>query len=162
MAPLTIALGPGYEAGKDVDIVIETMRGHDLGRIIRAGCAMADTGIPGNIGGYTAERVIHAAEAGIFYNVCKIGDIVAKGDEIGRIQKEDGRLHAVTATIPGIVCGLLREGYTVPKGFKIADIDPCEGELDNCFTISDKARCIAGSVLEAVVALAGSRGWINI
>lgn len=109
-----------------------------------------------------AQRVIHAAEAGIFYNVCKIGDIVAKGDEIGRIQKEDGRLHAVTATIPGIVRGLLREGYTVPKGFKIADIDPCEGELDNCFTISDKARCIAGSVLEAVVALAGSRGWINI
>lgn len=155
MAPLTIALGPGFEAGRDVDLVVETMRGHDLGRIIRAGCAMADTGIPGDIGGHTTARVIHAAEAGIFQHICKIGDIVAKGEAIGQIQKEDGSLYTVRATIPGLLRGLLRDGYTVPKGLKIADIDPRERELGNCFTISDKARCIGGSVLEAAVSFLG-------
>lgn len=151
MAPLTIGLGPGFGAGKDVDIVVETMRGHNLGRIIRSGGATANTGIPGNIGGYTSERVIHAAEPGIFHNTCKIGDIVEKGEEIAWIEKADGSICPVTATISGIIRGLLREGYPIPKGFKIADIDPRRSELDNCFTISDKARCIAGSVLEAVV-----------
>lgn len=151
MAPLTVALGPGFWAGRDVDVVVETMRGHNLGRIIRSGEAVPNTGIPGNIGGYTAERVIHAQEAGIFHNVCKIGDVVASGEEIARIEKQDGSFCSVTATIPGIIRGLLREGYPIPKGFKIADIDPRIGELVNCFTISDKARCIAGSVLEAVI-----------
>lgn len=151
MAPLTVALGPGFEAGKDVDIVIETMRGHDLGRVIRSGHAFPDTKIPGNIGGYTKERVIHAAEAGIFRNICKIGDVVAAGDEIARIEKEDGSCCPVPATISGIIRGLLRDGYPVPVGFKVADIDPRTGELANCFTISDKARCIAGSVLEVII-----------
>lgn len=151
MAPLTVALGPGFEAGKDADVVIETMRGHNLGRLIRSGSALPDTGIPGKIGGYTAERVIHAAEAGIFHNVCRIGDIVNAGDEIARIETADGRMLGVPATISGIIRGLLREGYPIPKGFKIADIDPRREELVNCFTISDKARCIAGSVLEAVI-----------
>lgn len=151
MAPLTVALGPGFEAGKDVDLVIETKRGHNLGRIIRSGCAFPNTGIPGNIGGYTAERVLHAEQAGIFHNVCRIGDVVEKGEEIARIEMEDGSLCPVCATIPGIIRGLLREGYPIPKGFKIADIDPRKEELVNCFTISDKARCIAGSVLEAVI-----------
>lgn len=151
MAPLTVALGPGFEAGKDVDIVIETMRGHNLGRVIRSGHAFPDTKIPGNIGGYTKERVIHAAEAGIFRNVCKIGDVVAAGDEIARIERADGSACSVPATIPGIIRGLLRDGYPVPVGFKVADIDPRIGELANCFTISDKARCIAGSVLEVII-----------
>ena len=151
MAPLTVALGPGFEAGKDADVVIETMRGHNLGRLIRSGSALPDTGIPGNIGGYTSERVIHAAEAGIFHNVCRIGDMVNAGDEIARIETADGRMSGVPAAISGIIRGLLRDGYPIPKGFKIADIDPRREELVNCFTISDKARCIAGSVLEAVI-----------
>lgn len=151
MAPLTVALGPGFEAGKDVDIVIETMRGHNLGRMIRSGCAIPNTGIPGNIGGYTEKRVIHAAEAGIFHNLRKIGDVVTEGEEIAWIEMPDGRVCPVSATISGIIRGLLREGYPITKGFKIADIDPRREELANCFTISDKARCIAGSVLEAVL-----------
>ncbi|MGN0423333.1 MAG: selenium-dependent molybdenum cofactor biosynthesis protein YqeB [Lachnospiraceae bacterium] len=151
MAPLTVALGPGFEAGKDVDVVIETKRGHNLGRIIRLGCAAANTGIPGNIGGYSVERVIHAEQAGIFHNICKIGDIVTKGEEIAWIEQPDGSRCPVPATISGILRGLLREGYPIPQGFKIADIDPRIEELDNCFTISDKARCIAGSVLEVVM-----------
>jgi xanthine dehydrogenase accessory factor len=153
MAPLTVGLGPGFTAGVDVDIVIETMRGHNLGRIIREGSAIPNTGIPGNIGGYTAERVIHAGAEGILYNVHKIGDIVEQGEEIAYIADEkENRRYSVTATIPGIIRGLIRDGYPVTKGFKIADIDPRKSELSNCFTISDKARCIAGSVLEVVCA----------
>ena len=152
MAPLTIALGPGFEAGVDVDYVIETMRGHNLGRIIRAGSALPDTGIPGNVGGYTSERVIHAEESGIFKNIRRIADVVEEKDLIGEILREDGSTVPVRASIGGILRGLLREGYPVRKGFKIADIDPRKGELENCFTISDKARCIGGSVLELCVA----------
>lgn len=151
MAPLTIALGPGFEAGKDVHVVIETKRGHNLGRIIRRGMAIPNTGIPGNIGGYAAERVIHGIEKGIFYNIHKIGDIVEEGEVIAKIKTDSGEFIPVTATITGMIRGLLRDGYPIPKGFKIADIDPRKEELANCFTISDKARCIAGSVLEVIV-----------
>lgn len=156
MTSLTVALGPGFEAGRDVDIVIETKRGHNLGRIIRSGSAFPNTGIPGNIGGYAAERVLHSKEAGIFHNVRKIGDIVEKGEEIARIELADGGSCPVPATISGIIRGLLRDGYCVPKGFKIADIDPRKEELANFFTISDKARCIAGSVLEVVISFIGA------
>lgn len=157
MAPLTIALGPGFTAGLDVDAVIETKRGHNLGRIIRQGEAAPNTGIPGNIGGYTAERVIHAGTAGILKNVCKIGDIVSKGDEIARIEGKTGS-EKVEATIDGVIRGLIRDGFPVTEGFKIADIDPRREELINCFTISDKARCIAGSVLEVVCGYFHKRG----
>ena len=153
MAPLTVGLGPGFTAGVDVDIVIETMRGHNLGRIIREGSAIPNTGIPGNIGGYTAQRVIPEGAAGNLTNVHKIGDIVEQSEEIAYIADEkENRRYSVTATIPGIIRGLIRDGYPVTKGFKIADIDPRKSELSNCFTISDKARCIAGSVLEVVCA----------
>lgn len=153
MAPLTIALGPGFTAGVDVDYVIETKRGHNLGRIITEGAAAPNSGIPGNIGGYAKERVIHAGADGILHNVAHIGDVVEKGQEIayilGESEKPDNR-YVVSATIPGIVRGLIRDGYPVTTGFKIADIDPRQEELKNCFTISDKARCIAGSVLQLV------------
>lgn len=149
MAPFTIALGPGFTAGEDVDVVVETKRGHNLGRIFTEGTAFPNTGIPGNIGGYTKERVMHAEAAGILYNVRSIGDVVTQGEEIARIETAEGTV-SVKASISGIIRGLIRDGYPVTVGFKIADIDPREGELANCFTISDKARCIAGSVLEAV------------
>lgn len=151
MAPLTVALGPGFEAGKDVDIVIETMRGHNLGRVIRSGSAIPNTGKPAKVGGYDKERVIYSKEAGRFHNIRKIGDVVESGEEIAQIEKSDGSICSVKASIPGILRGLLREGYIVSERFKVADIDPRIDELKNCFTISDKARCIAGSVLEVVV-----------
>ena len=90
MAPLTIALGPGFTAGVDVDFVVETKRGHRLGRIIREGAAIPNTGVPGVIGGYGAERVIHAEKAGVFRNVCAIGDIVSAGETIAEIETPDG------------------------------------------------------------------------
>ncbi|MBQ7887657.1 MAG: EF2563 family selenium-dependent molybdenum hydroxylase system protein [Clostridia bacterium] len=151
MAPLTIALGPGFTAGVDVHAVIETMRGHNLGRIIRSGSAQPNTGIPGKIGGYAAERVIHAPCAGVIRHLHTIGDYVNQGEPIAVISDGEGE-RPVPASISGLIRGLIREGYAVPKGFKIADIDPRREEYANCFTISDKARCIAGSVLELVCA----------
>ena len=159
MAPLVIGVGPGFTAGQDVHLVIESMRGHNLARIITDGMAQPNTGVPGNIAGFTSERVIHAPAAGYIHDVRKIGDIVQKGDEIARIYPDkesyDNALSEyvpVNATITGIIRGLIREEYYFRKGFKIADIDPRESEITNCFTISDNARSIAGSVLEAVSA----------
>lgn len=149
MAPLVIALGPGFTAGEDVDVVIETKRGHNLGRVIRSGSAVPNTGIPGIIGGYGKERVIHAQAEGILRNAASIGDIVEARAVIAEIETENGTVP-VEASLSGLLRGLIRDGYPVTKGFKIADIDPRKEELQNCFTISDKARCIAGSVLEVI------------
>lgn len=149
MAPLVIALGPGFTAGEDVDVVIETKRGHNLGRVIRSGSAVPNTGIPGIIGGYGKERVMHAQAEGILRNVASIGDIVEARAVIAEIETEKGTVP-VEASLSGLLRGLIRDGYPVTKGFKIADIDPRKEELRNCFTISDKARCIAGSVLEVI------------
>lgn len=156
MAPVTVALGPGFDAGQDVDAVIETKRGHRLGRIIYQGSAAPDTGIPGMIAGFGAERVIHSPAQGILKNVCQITDSVKKGQQIAYIETEKGNIP-VLASLDGILRGLIRDGYPVTKGFKIADIDPRTEEYDNCFTISDKARCIAGGVLEAILCLSTNK-----
>ena len=152
MASLTIALGPGFEAGVDCDYVIETMRGHNLGRIIEQGSAMANTGTPGVIAGYGKERVIHAPAAGIIEDINKIGDVVQQGEIIAYINDMAGEKIPVPASINGLLRGIIRDGYEVCKGLKIADIDPRLEEHDNCFTISDKAMAIGGSVLELVCA----------
>ena len=152
LAPVTVALGPGFTAGVDVDAVVETKRGHNLGRVLYAGAAAPNTGIPGIIGGYGKERVIHSPAAGILRNVAKITDTVEKGQTIALVKTEQGEVP-VYATLTGLLRGLIRDGYLVPVGFKIADIDPRLDEYDNCFTISDKARCIAGGVLEAILHL---------
>ena len=151
MAPVTIALGPGFEAGVDVDYVVETKRGHDLGRIIRSGFAVKNSGIPGNIGGYTSERVMKSPAEGRFIALKEIGDIVNSNDVIGEVIKADGSKAEVKTEIAGILRGILKSEYEVTEGFKLADVDPRLEELKNCFTISDKARCIAGSVLELCV-----------
>ena len=160
MADITVALGPGFEAGKDVDVVIETMRGHSLGRVIYQGTAIKNTGIPGVIGGYAKERVIHSPAEGKLKNEKKITDIVKQGDIIARIETGEESIP-VKATIDGLLRGLIRDGYPVTNGFKIADIDPRIDEYDNCFTISDKARCIAGGVLEAILHLYLKKGRKN-
>lgn len=147
-APVVIGLGPGFVAGKDVHAVIETQRGHNLGRVIYEGEAAANTGIPGIIAGYGKERVIHAPYEGILHIEKQIGEEVEKGDIIAFIDEKP-----VFATISGIVRGMLREGYHVNVGLKMADIDPRLGEKENCHHISDKARCVAGGVLEAILHL---------
>lgn len=155
MAKITVALGPGFEAGVDVHAVIETQRGHSLGRVIYAGCAIPDTGVPGKIAGYDRERVIHSPAQGVLHNVRRITDTVKKGEIIAEIETKDGSVP-VCASIDGLLRGLIRDGYPVTKGFKIADIDPRADEYENCFTISDKARCISGGVLEAILHLKGN------
>ena len=157
MAPITVALGPGFYAGKDVDAVIETKRGHHLGRVLWQGSAASNTGIPGIIGGYGKERVIHSPAEGILRNVCRITDTVEKGQVLAVVESENGDVP-VLASIDGLLRGLIRDAYPVTKGFKIADIDPRTEEYQNCFTISDKARCIAGGVVEAILQLKGERG----
>jgi xanthine dehydrogenase accessory factor len=146
MAPVTIALGPGFNAGVDVDVVIETMRGHDLGKLIFKGFAIENTGIPGEIGGYSKERVIHSPCEGIIKNIKKIGDIVEIGEIIALIEKKE-----IRAPISGVLRGLIRDESFVFKGLKIGDVDPRLSELKTCNTISDKARSIGGGVLEAVL-----------
>ena len=150
MAPVTVALGPGFTAGVDVDAVVETKRGHNLGRVFWTGAAAPNTGIPGIIGGYDKERVIHCPAKGILRNVKNITDTVSKGEVIAVVETKNG-IVPVEATLDGILRGLIRDGYLVNVGFKMADIDPRAEEYNNCFTISDKARCIAGGVLEAIL-----------
>lgn len=155
MAPLVIALGPGFVAGEDVHYVVETKRGHNLGRVISEGAAAPNSGIPGIIAGYGKERVIHAPAAGTIKVIENIGAIVDKDQLIAEIKDEVGNIVPVKASLTGIIRGMIKNGFIVSKGFKIADIDPRKEELANCFTISDKARCIAGSVLELVA------GYVN-
>ncbi len=153
MAPITIGVGPGFYAGKDVDAVIETKRGHTLGKPIYEGEAIKNTGVPGNIGGYTKERVIHSEYEGKIKNISKIGDKVDKGQVIAKVGENE-----IKAKITGILRGIIRDGYYVTVGFKIADIDPREDEYKNCFTVSDKARSVGGGVLEAILTLANKKG----
>ena len=141
MAPITVALGPGFEAGRDVDAVVETQRGHDLGRVLWEGKAAPNTGIPGIIAGYGRERVIYSPAAGILRNVCRITDTVKKGQTIAFIGTDTEKIP-VTATLDGLLRGLLQDGYPVPERFKIADIDTRMEQYHNCFTVSDKSRCI--------------------
>ena len=146
MAPITIALGDGFEAGKDVDIVVETMRGHNLGRIITSGRAMKNTGIPGEIKGVSKDRVIYSLANGIFSSVKKIGDTVQKDEIIGYVGDVE-----IRGKISGVLRGIIRDGYEVTENMKIGDIDPRIEEKNNCFTISDKARSLGGAVLRAIM-----------
>jgi xanthine dehydrogenase accessory factor len=144
-APLVIGLGPGFHAGKDVHLVIETNRGHNLGRIISNGEAEPNTGIPGPIAGYTEERVIRAPKAGNFGALKKIGDGVRANEKVGMV-----RNAAVRSRIAGVIRGLLRDGTEVWKGMKLGDVDP-RGLKAHCHTISEKARTISGGVLQAIL-----------
>ncbi|MBW2058115.1 MAG: EF2563 family selenium-dependent molybdenum hydroxylase system protein [Deltaproteobacteria bacterium] len=145
-AALVIGLGPGFVGGEDVHLVIETNRGHNLGRLIWEGSAEADTGIPGNVGGYTAERVLRAPRAGRFEALIKIGDLVEENEPVAEV---DGA--PMRSRIAGVLRGILRDGTSVEKGMKSGDVDP-RGKREACFTISDKARAIGGSVLEGILA----------
>ena len=156
MAPITVALGPGFSAPEDVDIVIETMRGHNLGRIIEEGRASENTGVPGIIAGFGIERVIYSDYSGVITNIEKIGNVVEKGDVIAVVGDNE-----IYASISGVLRGIIRDGYKVKKGLKIADIDPRISEKDNCFTISDKARNIGGAVLESILYLKKKKGIVT-
>lgn len=146
-ASIVIGLGPGFTAGVDVHAVVETQRGHDLGRVIYSGSATPNTGVPGEIGGYSTERLLRSPAQGVFRGIREIGDLVKAGDPVAMVG--DTPIHA---SIPGVLRGLLHNGLSVTPGFKVGDIDP-RCTQDNCFTISDKARSVAGGALEALIHL---------
>lgn len=144
--PLVIALGPGFIAGIDCHYVIETQRGHDLGRVIAQGPAAANTGVPGEIAGVGRQRLLAAPGAGTFTSCRDIGELVKVGEIVGQVGED-----AVVAESAGVLRGLIRSGTVVEKGMKVGDIDP-RGEVRLCRSVSDKARAVAGGVLEAIMA----------
>ncbi len=151
-APIVIGVGPGFEAGVDCHAVIETMRGHTLGRVIYKGSALPNTNIPGRIGGFTGERVLRAPDNGVFIGTRRIGDIVEAGDIVGYVGEKP-----MICTIGGVLRGLLADGTQTHEGMKAGDVDP-RGERDYCYTVSDKALAIAGGVLEAILHLYTDKG----
>ncbi len=148
LAPVVVALGPGFEAGRDAHAVVETNRGHGLGRVLLTGHAEADTAVPGRIAGHDSARVVRAPASGEVVALRAIGDLVAAGEPL---LSADGLV--ARAGIGGVLRGLIRPGFPVSVGLKVADVDP-RGAREHCFTISDKARAVAGGVLEAILSLA--------
>lgn len=148
MAPIVIALGPGFSAPEEVDIVIETMRGHQLGRLYFEGAALPNTGVPGEIGGKSAERVVHSPASGTVRHVRKIGDTVKKNDLLFFVNQVE-----VRSPLDGVLRGLISNTIQLKKGLKCADIDPRSPEEVDCYTISDKARALGGGVLEGILYL---------
>ncbi len=146
-APIVVALGPGFVAGVDCHAVVETSRGHDLGRVILEGSAAPDTGVPGEIGGESARRVLRAPVAGTFRGVRRIGDLVRAGEIVAYVDDTP-----ILSQLDGVLRGLLHDGLTVYPGMKVGDVDP-RGVVSHCFSISDKALAIAGGVLEAILYL---------
>ena len=150
-ADIVIGVGPGFEAGVDCHAVVETKRGHNLGRVIWSGSAYPNTGVPGNIGGYTVERIIRATADGVFSAKVNIGDFVKAGNLLAYCDETP-----VYANIDGIVRGLLQDGVKVKKGMKSGDVDP-RAEREYCFSVSDKASAIGGGVLEAILSKISGR-----
>ena len=149
MAPVVIGVGPGFTAGVDCHAVVETMRGHTLGRVIRQGSAMPNTGIPGLIGGFAGERVLRAPADGIFHQLLEIGAQVKAGDIAATVNGVP-----MVCTLDGVLRGILADGTPVFKGMKAGDIDP-RCKVEHCYTASDKAIAVGGGVLEAILALSG-------
>ena len=155
-APIVLALGPGFTAGVDCHGVVETKRGHDLGRLILEGSAIPNTGVPGDIGGFTEERIIRAPADGLFEPLAAIGDRVEKGAPVARVAGA-----VVCARLTGVVRGMLPAGLAVKQGMKAGDIDPrCEAR--HCFTVSDKARAIGGGVLEGLLYFGKEKGLWSV
>ena len=148
-ASFVVGLGPGFTAGNDCHAVIETMRGHDLGRVIWEGQAAPNTGVPGLVGGRTSERVVRAETSGMLSWNASIGDLVVEGDVLGNISG-----IPIRSRLGGVVRGLLAPGYEVEENWKLADIDP-RADITACFEISDKSLAVGGGVVEAVLT------WLN-
>ena len=149
-APVVIGVGPGFTAGEDCHAVVETMRGHYLGRVIHQGPAAPNTGIPGLIGGFAGERVLRAPADGVFHQILDIGAQVKMGDVAATVNGEP-----MLCTLDGVLRGILADGTPVFKGMKAGDIDP-RCKIEHCYCASDKALAVGGGVLEAILDLTGA------
>lgn len=143
-AQLVIGIGPGFTAGEDCHYVIETMRGETLGKVIKKGCALKNTGVPGNVGGYTIERLLQACDEGVFLPVIQIGDHVEKGQIVGYVGTKE-----IRSNLDGVIRGLLKAGLYVSKGMKLGDVDP-RNDVSLCYKISDKAEKLGDSVQKVI------------
>ncbi|MPM68024.1 hypothetical protein SDC9_114950 [bioreactor metagenome] len=153
-APAVVGVGPGFTAGADCHAAVETQRGHDLGRVLYTGSPAPNTGIPGEIGGATTERLLRAPAGGLFTPAASIGDLVETGQTVGYVGEQP-----MTAQIPGVLRGLLPEGTPVHPGMKAGDVDPrCRAE--HCFSVSDKAQAVGGGVLEALLCVLSRKGLL--
>jgi len=150
-AEFVVGMGPGFMAGRDVHAVIETARGHYLGRVLFSGEATPNTGVPGSVGGESARRVLRAPGDGVFQASRQIGAPVAEGEVVAKVGS-----RPVEALLSGVLRGILHDGLTVHRGMKVGDIDP-RGVRDYCFTISDKALAVGGGVLEAILCFLSAR-----
>ena len=150
MAPVVVGVGPGFTAGTDCHAVVETMRGHTLGRVYYAGSALPNTAVPGLIGGFAGERVLRAPADGVFRQILEIGAQVKAGDIAATVEGEP-----MLCQISGILRGILPDGTPVHKGMKAGDVDP-RCEVSHCYTVSDKALAVGGGVLEAILHLSGA------
>lgn len=146
-APVVVALGPGFTAGEDCHAVIETNRGHNLGRVLLEGCTEPNTGVPGTVGRESARRVLRAPVEGVFHGDRAIGDLVEAGEVVAHVDNAP-----VCSQLDGVVRGLLYDGLQVRTGMKVGDVDP-RGVVSHCFTISDKALSVGGGVVEAILYL---------
>ena len=155
-AHIVIGVGPGFTAGEDCHAVVETMRGHTLGRAIYEGSALPNTNIPGLIGGFAGERVLRAPADGTFRAAASIGDLVNEGDTVGYVGDAP-----MKCTISGVLRGPIADGTMVHKGMKSGDIDP-RGDVSYCQTASDKALAIGGGVLEAILHFSYALGGDNL
>jgi xanthine dehydrogenase accessory factor len=155
-APVVLALGPGFTAGVDCHGVVETKRGHDLGRLITRGSAIPNTGVPGDVGGYTVERIIRAPADGRFEPLAAIGQLVQQGEPVARVGDA-----VACAGLTGVVRGMLQAGLEVKQGMKAGDIDP-RCQVRHCFTVSDKARAIGGGVLEGLLHFGRGTSTCNV
>jgi xanthine dehydrogenase accessory factor len=151
-APVVIAVGPGFIAGRDCHAVVESRRGPGLGRVIMEGAAAPNTGRPAEVMGHGEDRVLRSPGAGVFRGTREIGDAVRAGDEIGSVEASGGPL-AVNASIAGVLRGLVADGLEVSENQKLGDIDP-SGVREKCFSISDKALSVGDGVAEAIRRLA--------
>ena len=149
-APIVVGVGPGFTAGEDCHAVVETMRGHTLGRVIYSGSALPNTNIPGLIGGFAGERVLRAPSDGIFVQKLEIGASVHTGDVAGTVNGVP-----MLCQIDGMLRGILPDGTPVTRGMKSGDVDP-RGKREYCDLVSDKALAIGGGVLEAILSLTGA------
>lgn len=146
-APTVIGVGPGFTATVDCHAVVETKRGHFLGRVYYTGSAAENTGIPGNIDGHTEDRIIRSPQYGVFNPIFEIGDIVKEGEVVACVDSTP-----VTCKVGGVLRGILPKGTLVTPNMKSGDVDP-RGNKEHCYTVSDKALAVGGGVLEACLNL---------
>jgi xanthine dehydrogenase accessory factor len=142
-ATLTIGIGPGFQCGDHVDLVVESQWGPRLGQVLDRGGAEDLAGEPRPVGGVGRERFVYAPRDGIFRTGVEIGTRVAIDEVIGHLDE-----LPIRAPLPGVLRGLVHDDVVVYAGVKLIEIDA--GSQPQCFGLGARASAIAEGVLVAV------------